>query len=104
MASPENAALDNFTRLEPDALARTIEAHRQYLIRAPGGQRALLGFHDLSEYDFSRANLSEADFSGAKLHRTRFREAKLQILALFQRTYICRRGNANRPPASQGGH
>src|SRR5258708_34096628 len=79
MASPENAALDNFTRLEPDALARTVDAHRQFLIRAAGGQRALLGFHDLSECDFSRGNLSEADFSGAKLHRTRFREARWQM-------------------------
>src|SRR5258708_30589477 len=71
------------TNLDSRALAEVLEAHGRYLARRPGGQRALLGFHDLSERDFGGCNLSEGDFSGALLHRARFPAAILRADLLF---------------------
>src|SRR5260221_5259305 len=82
MASLEDPP-EALTNLEPGALAQVLEAHGRYLARRPGGHRALLGFHDLSERDFGGCNFSAGDFNGALLHRARIPPAIFRVALPF---------------------
>src|SRR5471030_1130089 len=79
----DDTAAGELTRLADTALEAVLQSHARFLERRPGGQRALLGFHDLEECNFHRRNLSDADFSGAKLLRAVLTGAKLRNSVLF---------------------
>lgn len=49
-------------------LNEVIKLHRMFLMGTSGGIRAVLKFHDLSDLDFSKANLANADLSGSILN------------------------------------
>jgi len=63
----DDKAKDGFVRLADVALEAVLQSHARFLERRPGGQRALLGFHELEGRDLHGRNLSDADFNGAKM-------------------------------------
>src|SRR5260221_11718017 len=103
MASLEDPP-EALTNLEPGALAQVLEAHGRYLARRPGGHRALLGFHDLSERDFGGCSLSRGGFSRPLRHRPRFPPRVLRAGRPFSAPLgvACPNGGDPRPPDLRG--
>src|ERR1700744_274487 len=60
-----------------------LAAHKAYLLRKPGGQRANLKLRDLTGMDFSGCQLAEADLSGACLRECRMVRTNLHGANLF---------------------
>src|SRR5476649_2618830 len=79
----DDTAAGELTRLADTALEAVLQSHARFLERRPGGQRALLGFHELEGRDLHGRNLSDADFSGAKMARALLIGAKLRSSLLF---------------------
>src|ERR1700722_10434969 len=73
----------SWTRLSAAKLEDILRSHEKFAHRVPGGQRAMLAFHDLSGIDLSGRDLSEADMSGARLRQCRMVGAKLRMTNLF---------------------
>jgi len=80
---PDPTAHVGVTRLSRAELARVIRSHQAFLQRKPGGQRALLQFHDLSSLDLSGYDLSEADLTGCVFRHARLDDTQLRGANLF---------------------
>src|SRR5450631_2162086 len=74
---------EGLPRLADTALEAVLQSHARFLERRPGGQRALLAFHDLEERNFHRRDLCDSDLSGARLTRAVLTGAKLRTSVLF---------------------
>ena len=70
-------------RLTHGELTDVLQSHLRFVSRKTGGRRALLSFHDLSDFDLSSANLVEADFTSARLQRSILTSAHLMRATLF---------------------
>ncbi len=81
--SREAPAGMSWNQIERPELAKVLREHARFLERKPGGRRAMLAFHDLSNYDLSGQDLSEADLTGARLRRARLTWTTLRATNLF---------------------
>src|SRR6266446_4209183 len=74
---------ENWKRLSSAELEVVLSGHLRFLQRRPGGQRALLAFHDLEECDLGRRDLCDAEMSGVRLQRAHLNGTKLRSAVLF---------------------
>ena len=82
MAAEDSHDPEKWMSLSPDALEPILRLHERFLLRRPGGRRALLAYHDLSGCDLSGRDLSEAELTGARLRRVNLAAAGLRTAQL----------------------
>lgn len=79
-ATPSEFALPKLTQAE---LNDIIRKHQMFLTGRPGGARAVLRDHDLSQLSFVGQNLSQSDFTGCIMSNVDFKGANFESATLF---------------------
>src|ERR1700751_2645411 len=83
MSARDDAEVGSWIRLSPSELEHVLAAHERFVERKPGGQRARLAAHDLSDADLMCRELSDAELTGARIQRALLMGANLRGAVLF---------------------